>query len=192
MTHEVLAGQLSHHEEKGQVNILVEKVVELGINLVIRVMVGLMVKNLLPTILAQVGNQGNNQGDDKNQNRNVVNDNIKGNVSHVIMNNDRGGCSYKEFLACNPKECDGKGENKRIERYVYGLSPQIRGMVATTEPTTIQKVVQIAGTLTDEANNNGSIKKNPKRRGNGRDDNKRTRTGNAFATTTNPVRRENT
>ncbi|GJV79762.1 putative reverse transcriptase domain-containing protein [Tanacetum coccineum] len=44
---------------------------------------------------------------------------------------------------------------------------------------------------------NGSIKKNPEKRGNGgeprndrnmRDDNKRTRTGNAFATTTNPVR----
>ncbi|GJR42279.1 putative reverse transcriptase domain-containing protein [Tanacetum coccineum] len=60
--------------------------------------------------------------------------------------------------------------------------------------------VQIAGTLTDQALRNGSIKKNPKKRGNRgepskdrnvRDDNKRTRTGNAFATTTNPVRREN-
>ncbi|GJX25682.1 hypothetical protein Tco_0231978 [Tanacetum coccineum] len=59
----------------------------------------------------------------------------------------------------------------------------------------------IAGTLTDEAIRNGSIKKNPEKRGNGgepskdrneRDDNKRSRTGNAFATTTNPVRRENT
>ncbi|GJS78029.1 hypothetical protein Tco_0727910 [Tanacetum coccineum] len=39
-------------------------------------------------------------------------------------------------------------ENKRIERYVYGLAPQIRGMVAATEPTTIQKAVQIASTLT--------------------------------------------
>ncbi|GJQ99745.1 putative reverse transcriptase domain-containing protein [Tanacetum coccineum] len=48
---------------------------------------------------------------------------------------------------------------------------------------------------------NGSLKKNPKKRGkggeprkdrNGRDDNKRTRTRNAFATTTNHVRRENT
>ncbi|GKC05627.1 hypothetical protein Tco_0997237 [Tanacetum coccineum] len=57
----------------------------------------------------------------------------------------------------------------------------------------------IAGTLTDEALRNGSIKKNPEKRGNegepsmdrnGREDNKRTRTGNAFATTTNPVRRE--
>ncbi|GJT37649.1 putative reverse transcriptase domain-containing protein [Tanacetum coccineum] len=88
-------------------------------------------------------------------------------------------------------------EGKRIERYVYGLAPQIRGMVAATEPKTIQKAVQIAGTLTDEALRNGTIKKNPEKRGNrgepskdmnGRDDNKRTRTGNAFATTANPVR----
>ncbi|GJT20480.1 putative ribonuclease H-like domain-containing protein [Tanacetum coccineum] len=58
--------------------------------------------------------------------------------------------------------------------------------------------MQIAGTLTDESLRNESIKKNPKKRGNGgepskdrnrRDNNKRTRTGNAFATTVNPVRR---
>ncbi|GKF02403.1 putative reverse transcriptase domain-containing protein, partial [Tanacetum coccineum] len=56
------------------------------------------------------------------------------------------------------------------------------------------------GALTDEAVRNGSIKKVEKR-GNvgepskdrsGRDDNKRTRTVNAFATTVNPVGRENT
>ncbi|GJY47011.1 putative reverse transcriptase domain-containing protein [Tanacetum coccineum] len=66
-----------------------------------------------------------------------------------------------------------------------------------TEPKTIQKAVQIAGTLTDEALRNGSFKKNLKKRGNRgepskdrnvRDDNKRTRTGNVFATTANPVR----
>ncbi|GKD72049.1 putative reverse transcriptase domain-containing protein, partial [Tanacetum coccineum] len=65
----------------------------------------------------------------------------------------------------------------------------------------IQKAVQKAGTLTDQAIRNGSLKKNPKKRGNSRepsrdrnvkDDNKRTRTGNAFATTANPVRREYT
>ncbi|GKC10834.1 retrotransposon protein, putative, ty3-gypsy subclass, partial [Tanacetum coccineum] len=74
-------------------------------------------------------------------------------------------------------------------------------MVAATEPKTIQKVVQIAFTLTDEAIRNGSIKKNLEKRGNGgepskdrneRDDKKRIRTGNAFASTINPVRRENT
>ncbi|GJY47984.1 hypothetical protein Tco_0437940 [Tanacetum coccineum] len=57
-------------------------------------------------------------------------------------------------------------EKKRIERYVYGLVPQIQGMVAATEPMTIQKAMQIASTLTDKAIRNGSIKKNPKNRGN--------------------------
>ncbi|GKB14694.1 putative reverse transcriptase domain-containing protein [Tanacetum coccineum] len=161
------------------------------------------------------------------------------NVRNVIVNGKPGkGCSYMEFLACNPKEYDGKGgvvvltwwiekmesvqdmsgcsidqkvkydagsfvdkalTCRKIERYVYGLAPQIRGMVAATEPKTMQKVVQISGALTDEAVRNGVIKK-VKKRGNvgesskdknGRDDNKRTRTGNAFATTTNLIGREN-
>ncbi|GKA00224.1 reverse transcriptase domain-containing protein [Tanacetum coccineum] len=198
-------------------------------------------QNLLPAMLAQVGNQGNVG----NQNGNVVNEN----VGNVLVNGNRVGCSYKEFLACNPKEYDGKGgvvvltrwiekmesvqdmsgcsidqkvkyiagsfveefcpshemqkletelwnhamvraghaaytdrfhelarlvphlvtpESRKIERYVYGLAPQIRGMVAATENPRLTK---------DE---------------NGRDDNKRTRTGNAFASTTNPIGRENT
>ncbi|GJT18891.1 putative reverse transcriptase domain-containing protein [Tanacetum coccineum] len=50
-------------------------------------------------------------------------------------------------------------ESRMIERYVYGLAPQICGMVAATEPKTIQKAVQISGALTDEAVRNGSIKK---------------------------------
>ncbi|GJY24562.1 hypothetical protein Tco_0398220 [Tanacetum coccineum] len=73
-------------------------------------------------------------------------------------------------------------------------------MVAATEPVTIQRAVQKAGTLTDEAVRNGSLKKNPEKRGNSgessrdrnaRDENKRTRTRNAFATTTNPGRGNN-
>ncbi|GJT52120.1 putative reverse transcriptase domain-containing protein [Tanacetum coccineum] len=91
-------------------------------------------------------------------------------------------------------------ESRMIERYVYGLAPQICGMVAAIEPKTIQKVVQISGALTDEAMRNGSIKKVEKRENvgepskdkNGKDDNKRTRIGNAFATIANPVGRENT
>ncbi|GKG18792.1 hypothetical protein Tco_0373090 [Tanacetum coccineum] len=63
-------------------------------------------------------------------------------------------------------------------------------MVVVMEPTMIQDVILKVGVLTDEAIRNGSIKKNPKKRGNGgepskdrnmRDDNKRTRIGNAFA-----------
>ncbi|GJT07485.1 hypothetical protein Tco_0841947 [Tanacetum coccineum] len=42
-------------------------------------------------------------------------------------------------------------ESRMIERYVYGLALQIHGMVAATEPKTIQKAVQIFGALTDEA-----------------------------------------
>ncbi|GJV95331.1 putative reverse transcriptase domain-containing protein [Tanacetum coccineum] len=186
------------------------------------------------------------------------------NVGNVIVSGNRVGCSYKEFLVCNPKEYDGKGgvvvltrwiekmesvhdmsgcsvdqkvkyiggtfvgkaltwaghatytdrfhefarlvrylvtpESRMIERYVYGLAPQIRRMVAATEPKTIQKAMQISGALTDEAVRNGSIKKvekrgsvgEPSKDRSGRDDNKRTRTVNDFATTVNPIGRENT
>ncbi|GJT40188.1 putative reverse transcriptase domain-containing protein [Tanacetum coccineum] len=265
-------------------------------------------QNLLPVMLAQVGNQGNV----RNQNGNVVNENVQENVGNVIVNGNRVGCSYKEFLACNPKEYDGKGgvvvltrwikkmeyvhdmsgcsndqkvkytagsfvgkaltwwnsqirtlsrevaismslndfkfmmiqefcpshdmqklesnlwnhamvgaghaaytdrfhelarlvthlvtlESRLMERYVYGLDLQIHEMVVATEPKTIQKAVQISSALTDEAVRTGSIKKvekrgnvgEPSKDKNGRDDNKRTRTGNAFATTVNPVGREN-
>ncbi|GKC08609.1 putative reverse transcriptase domain-containing protein, partial [Tanacetum coccineum] len=41
-------------------------------------------------------------------------------------------------------------KSRMIERCVYGLAPQICGMVAATEPKTIQKVVQISSALTDE------------------------------------------
>ncbi|GJS10685.1 putative reverse transcriptase domain-containing protein [Tanacetum coccineum] len=237
-------------------------------------------QNLLPAMLAQVSNRGNVG----NQNGNVVNGNVQDNVGNVIVNGNRVGCSYKEFLACNPKEYDGKGgavvltrwiekmesvhdmsgcsidqkvkytagslfmsiqefcpshemqklesklwnhamvganhaayidrfhelarlvpylvtpENRMIERSVYGLALQIQGMVAATEPKTIQKAMQISGTLTDEAVRNGSIKKvekrgnvgEPSKDKNSRDDNKRARTGNAFATTIKPVGRKNT
>ncbi|GJY85039.1 reverse transcriptase domain-containing protein [Tanacetum coccineum] len=62
-------------------------------------------QNLLPVILAQIGNQGNVG----NQNGNVVNENVQENVRNVLVNGNRVGCLYKEFLACNPKEYDGKG-----------------------------------------------------------------------------------
>ncbi|GJS90369.1 hypothetical protein Tco_0773005 [Tanacetum coccineum] len=101
-------------------------------------------------------------GNHGNNQENIVNENVQGDVRNVIVNNDRRG---------------------------------------STEPATIQKAVQLAGALTDEALRNGFIKKNLEKRGNVgepsndrnvRDDNKRTRTGNSFATTANPVGRENT
>ncbi|GKF64257.1 reverse transcriptase domain-containing protein [Tanacetum coccineum] len=93
----------------------------------------------------------------------------------------------------------GAGHAAYTDRF-HELARLIRGMVAATEPKAMQKAVQISGALTDEAVRNGSIKKvekrgnvrEPSKDKNGRDDNKRTRTGNAFATTANHVGRENT
>ncbi|GJY18328.1 putative reverse transcriptase domain-containing protein [Tanacetum coccineum] len=200
-------------------------------------------QNLLPAMLAQVSNRGNVG----NQNGNVVNENVQENVGNVIVNGNRVGYSYKYFLACNPKEYDGKGgdvvltcwiekmenndfkfmmiqefcpshEMQKLESELWNHAMVRAGHAAytdrfhelarlvphlvtpeTMEPKTIQKAVQISGALTDEAIRNGSIKKVEKR-GNvgepskdrsGRDDHKRTRTGNAFATTINPIGREN-
>ncbi|GJY78110.1 putative reverse transcriptase domain-containing protein [Tanacetum coccineum] len=230
-------------------------------------------QNLLPAILAHVGNQGNVG----NQNGNVVNENVQENVRNVLGNSNRVGCSYKHFLACNPKEYDGKGGvvvltrwiekiesmqdmsgcsiNQKV-KYIAGSfvvkaltwwNSQIRtlsqevavsmswndfkfmmieefcpshemqkletelwnhamvgaGHIAYTDRFhELARLVPhlISGALTDEAVRNGSIKKvekrgnvgEPSKDKNVRDDNKRTRTGNVFATTANPVRRENT
>ncbi|GKG04534.1 hypothetical protein Tco_0314921 [Tanacetum coccineum] len=71
-------------------------------------------QNLLPAMLAPVGNQGNVG----NQNGNVVNENVQENVRNVIVNGNRVGCSYKEFLTCNPKEYDGKGGVVVLTRWI--------------------------------------------------------------------------
>nr|GEU41202.1 putative reverse transcriptase domain-containing protein [Tanacetum cinerariifolium] len=158
----VLSDLLTNHEEEERVNGLVEVggVEDLG----------------------EVGNQGNVG----NQNGNVVNENIEENIRNVLVNENWVDCSYKEFLACNLKNYDGKGgavvltrwikkmesmqdmsgcsidqknhvmvgaghaaytdrfhelarlvphlvtpESRKIERYVYGLSLHICGMVAS-------------------------------------------------------------
>ncbi|GKF99654.1 hypothetical protein Tco_0301345, partial [Tanacetum coccineum] len=61
-------------------------------------------------MLAQVGNQGNVG----NQNGDVVNENVR----NVLVNGNRVGCSYKEFLAFNPKEYDGKGGAVVLTRWI--------------------------------------------------------------------------
>ncbi|GJY04706.1 putative reverse transcriptase domain-containing protein [Tanacetum coccineum] len=246
-------------------------------------------QNLIPTIVTQVGNHVNNQGNNENQGDNVINDNNQGNVRTVNMNNGQSSYLYKEFMAYNPKDYNGKGgaivytrciekmesvqdmsrcgenqkvkytadsfidfntltrdefcpnnemqkletefwfhaivgashtaytdrfhelarlvpylvspENKRIERYIYGIIPQISGIVAVSEPKTIQSAILKAKMITDEAIRNGALNKNTKKKGdngepgrdgNVRDDNKRSRTRRVFATITNPVRKEYT
>ncbi|GKB24561.1 hypothetical protein Tco_0863962, partial [Tanacetum coccineum] len=62
----------------------------------------------------ELNGQGNDQCLGANGGIEGVNGNVKGvngdkNVRNVIVNDNRVVCSYKEFLACNPKEYDGKG-----------------------------------------------------------------------------------
>nr|GEY73034.1 reverse transcriptase domain-containing protein [Tanacetum cinerariifolium] len=133
----------------------------------------------------------------------------------------------EEFMACNLKDYDGKGgaivytrwiekiesvqdmsglvphlvtlKNKRIERYIYRLVPQIHGMVVAIEPNIIQSAILKSRMLTDEVIRNGALNKNIEKRGNNgepgrdvnvKDDNKRSWIERAFATITNPVRKE--
>ncbi|GKC34023.1 putative reverse transcriptase domain-containing protein [Tanacetum coccineum] len=42
-------------------------------------------------------------------------------------------------------------ESSHIKRYIDGLAPEIRGMLRSTQPTTIQNAILRAGILTDEA-----------------------------------------
>nr|GEU79658.1 putative reverse transcriptase domain-containing protein [Tanacetum cinerariifolium] len=131
------------------------------------------------------GDQGRGQGAGRNQNDNAVNDHIQVDVRNANEGND--------FHAMS-----GFRDSQRV-KYTAG-SFVVKALTwngGRTEPKTIQKAMQIAGTLTDEALRNRTIKRNPKKRGNmgepskdrnEREDNKRTRAGNTFATIANPVR----
>ncbi|GJW17954.1 putative reverse transcriptase domain-containing protein [Tanacetum coccineum] len=207
---------------------------------------------------------------------------IMENVGNVLVNGNRVGCSYKEFLACNPKEYDGKEgavvltrwikkmenvqdmsgcsndqkvkytagsfvgkaltwwnsyirtlsredavsmswndfkfmmiqefypshEMQKLKSELWNHAMAGAGHAAYTDrfyelarlvPYLVTLESRMIERYTGEAVRNGSIKK-VKKRGNvgetskdknGRNDNKRTRTGNVFATTVNHVGREN-
>ncbi|GJY43819.1 hypothetical protein Tco_0432032, partial [Tanacetum coccineum] len=90
---------------------------------------------------AQVGNHVNNQGNNKNQDDNITNGNNQGNVR--TMNNGRCGCSYKEFMACNPKEYDRKGGAIVYTRWIEKME-SVQDMSGCGEN---QKVKYIVGSL---------------------------------------------
>ncbi|GKB80779.1 hypothetical protein Tco_0947674 [Tanacetum coccineum] len=96
-------------------------------------------QNLLPIMLAQVGNQGNVG----NQNGNVVNKNVQENIGNVIVNGNRVGCSYKEFLACNPKEYDVKGGAVVLTQWIEKME-SVKDM---SDCSIDQKVKYIAGSF---------------------------------------------
>nr|GEW49574.1 hypothetical protein [Tanacetum cinerariifolium] len=192
---------------------------------------------------------GNNQAEGANRNVEGANGGVEGaldfltiiaqqlqNLIPVIL--AQVGCSYKEFLACNPKEYDGKGgvvvltrciEKMDFVQDMSGCSKYTAGlfikfcpshemqkwetelwnhvMVGAVHAAYTNKFYEVARLVphlvtleSRKIDRNGSIKKvkkignvgEPSKDWNGRDDNKRTRTGNDFVTTANPVRRENT
>ncbi|XP_024962510.1 uncharacterized protein LOC112502744 [Cynara cardunculus var. scolymus] len=50
-------------------------------------------------------------------------------------------------------------EEKRIDRYILGLAPEIRGMVTSANPATIQSAVVLASRLTNDAVRAGAVVK---------------------------------
>ncbi|GJR45673.1 putative reverse transcriptase domain-containing protein [Tanacetum coccineum] len=60
-------------------------------------------QDLLPTIIVKVGNHASN---------------IQGDVRSVNVSNGQNGCSYKEFMACSPKDYDGKGGAIAYTRWI--------------------------------------------------------------------------
>ncbi|GJS67790.1 putative reverse transcriptase domain-containing protein [Tanacetum coccineum] len=177
-------------------------------------------QDLLPTINAQVGNHASN---------------IQGDVMSVNVGNCRIGCSYKEFMACNPKNYDEKGgaivqtigreaavgitwedfkglmrkefcpnnELQKLETKFWCNAMVGAGHAAYTDRfhELARLVPHLVTPEKKRIERNGSLRKNTKKRGNGgelsgdgnvRDDNKRSRTGRAFATIINPVRKEYT
>ncbi|GJS22215.1 hypothetical protein Tco_0450847 [Tanacetum coccineum] len=104
-------------------------------------------QNLHPTIVTQVGDQGRGQGNGRNQNDDAVNDNIQGDVGNVTGSNDRRGCTYKEFLACNPKEYDGKGGAIVYTHWIEKIE-SVQDMSGCRDS---QKVKYIAGSFVGKA-----------------------------------------
>ncbi|GJU26982.1 hypothetical protein Tco_1165603 [Tanacetum coccineum] len=94
-------------------------------------------------MLAQVSNRGNVG----NQNGNVVNENVQENVGNVLVNGNRIGCSYKELLACNPKEYDGKGGAIVLTRWIEKMK-NVQDMSGCNND---QKVKYTAGSFVGKA-----------------------------------------
>ncbi|GJT51474.1 hypothetical protein Tco_0977631 [Tanacetum coccineum] len=66
---------------------------------------------------------------------------------NVIVNGNRLGCSYKEFLACNPKEYDGKGGDVVLTQWIEKMES-----VQDTSGSSIDKKMKyIVGSLVGKA-----------------------------------------
>ncbi|GJQ91807.1 hypothetical protein Tco_0002946 [Tanacetum coccineum] len=107
------------------------------------------------------------------------------------------GITWKDFKPLGREEFCPNNEMQKLETEFF-VSPWLELAMLRT---LIDSMSFLAGMLTVEAIRNGALKKisekrgntgEPSRDGNARDDNKRSRMGRAFATTTNLVRKEYT
>ncbi|GJS52328.1 putative reverse transcriptase domain-containing protein [Tanacetum coccineum] len=153
--------------------------------------------------------QGNDQGLGANGGVEGVNGNV--NARNVLVNGNRVGYSYKEFLACNLRNMMVKEIRTLSQEVVVSMSwndfkfmmieefcPSHEMQKLKTELWNHAMVGACHAAYTDRFHElarrlrkKGNVGE-PSKDKNGRDDNKRTRTGNAFATTANPIGRENT
>ncbi|GKE78652.1 reverse transcriptase domain-containing protein [Tanacetum coccineum] len=86
----------------------------------------------------ELNGQGNDQGLEANGGENMGN---------VLVNGNRVGCSYKEFLACNPKEYDGKGGAVVLTRWIEKIE-NVQDMSGCSND---QKVKYTAGSFVGKA-----------------------------------------
>nr|GEW76097.1 hypothetical protein [Tanacetum cinerariifolium] len=155
-------------------------------------------KDLLPSMLAQVGNQGN-----------VGNQNGRCCSSQSIkkMENvqDMSSCSIDQkvkYTAGSFVEFCPSNEMQKLETELWNHPMVGAGHAAYTDrfDELARLVPHLVTPESRRIERNGSIRKvekrgnmgEPSKDKNGRDDNKRTRIGNVFATTVSPVGRENT
>ncbi|GJZ22418.1 putative nucleotidyltransferase, ribonuclease H [Tanacetum coccineum] len=127
-------------------------------------------QNIIPQIVTQVTNNVNNANGNG------------GNTNDGNRNGGNNGCSYKEFLACKPRDFNGKGAHTKVGSSNSWNTP-------SNSPTTIQSAILMAGILTDEAVRCGTLSKGSEKRkeaeetnkqGGFRNDNKRVKMGKGF------------
>ncbi|GJW54446.1 putative reverse transcriptase domain-containing protein, partial [Tanacetum coccineum] len=167
----------------------------------------------------QVAGQGT-EGNDRNQNGEAVNDNIRGEKVKYTIGSFVGkdltwwnsqiytrsreviaGMSWEDFKTLTREEFFLINEMQKLEIEFWNHAMVGAGHAAYTD--WFHKLSRLVPHLVTPENKrierNGSVENNPEKGGNSRessrdrnskDENKKTRTGNAFATTTNPVRRE--
>ncbi|GJV14429.1 hypothetical protein Tco_1359752 [Tanacetum coccineum] len=95
----------------------------------------------------RTGDQGGRGGNIGSQNGDAADENIHEGDRNDNLGNGRNGCSYKDFVACNPKEFDDKGGAVAYIRWVEKMEV-VHDISGCGDH---QKVKYSAGSLTGKA-----------------------------------------